>query len=400
MWPEPTSSAAGWRMLQLIDLFKDLDYDITFVSTAQQTDRSFDLSSIGVSTHAIELNNSSFDEFINHLKPDVVMFDRFVSEEQFGWRVAEQLPNTIRILDGEDFHGLRRAREMAYKKDEELSNGHLQNQVTKRELVSMYRCDLTLVISEAEKEIVCQQLGFPESQLLYLPFVFKHKELKALDEFPSFEQRKHFLMVGNYLHAPNANAIQFLKGYIWPLIRKSLPKAELHVYGAYQSHKVQQLHNEKQGFYVMGPAEDIGSTMSNYRVCLAPLRFGAGLKGKLFDAMKTGTPAVMTGVAAEGIFAKMETNGFIVDDYEEFANRAIELYSEVEQWNHFQQNGTQVLQGRFLKSTFLEALENVLKTISNDLNLHRQKHFTGQLFLQETVKASKYLSKWIEAKNK
>lgn len=400
VWPEPTSSAAGWRMLQLIDLFNDLHFEITFVSTAQQTDRSFDLSSIGVSTHAIELNNSSFDEFIIHLKPDVVMFDRFISEEQFGWRVAEQLPKAIRILDGEDFHGLRKAREMAYKEGQKLSIKHLQNQVTKRELVSMYRCDLTLVISEAEKDILKDQLDFPEGQLLYLPFVFKRGILKDIKDLVPFEKRANFIMVGNYLHAPNADAIEFLKNDIWPIIRKALPEAELHIYGAYQSAKVEQLHNKGQGFCLMGPASNIGLTMSNYKVCLAPLRFGAGLKGKLFDAMKTGTPAVMTSIAAEGIFEEMITSGYIADDYELFANQAVKLYSEAEQWNEFQQNGIQVLHSRFLKTTYLKNLEIVVKDISKDLVHHRQEHFTGQLFLQQSIQASKYLSKWIEEKNK
>ena len=400
VWPEPTSSAAGWRMLQLIDLFKDLHFEITFVSTAQQTDRSFDLSSIGVSTHAIELNNSSFDEFMIHLKPDVVMFDRFISEEQFGWRVAEQLPKAIRILDGEDFHGLRKGREMAYKEGQKLNIKHLQNQVTKRELVSMYRCDLTLVISEAEKDILKDQLDFPEGQLLYLPFVFKRGILKDIKDLVPFEKRANFVMIGNYLHAPNADAIEFLKNDIWPIIRKALPEAELHIYGAYQSPKVEQLHNKRQGFCLMGPASDIGLTMSNYKVCLAPLRFGAGLKGKLFDAMKTGTPAVMTSIAAEGIFEEMITSGYIADDYELFANQAVKLYSEAEQWNEFQQNGIQVLHSRFLKTTYLKNLEIVVKDISKDLVHHRQEHFTGQLFLQQSIQASKYLSKWIEEKNK
>ena len=400
VWPEPTSSAAGWRMLQLIDLFKDLHFEITFVSTAQQTDRSFDLSSIDVSTHAIELNNSSFDEFIIHLKPDVVMFDRFISEEQFGWRVAEQLPKAIRILDGEDFHGLRKAREMAYKEGQKLNMKHLQNQVTKRELVSMYRCDLTLVISEAEKDILKDQLDFPEGQLLYLPFVFKREVFKDIKDLVPFEKRANFIMVGNYLHAPNADAIEFLKNDIWPIIRKALPEAELHIYGAYQSPKVDQLHNKRQGFCLMGSTSNIGLTMSNYKVCLAPLRFGAGLKGKLFDAMKTGTPAVMTSIAAEGIFEELITSGYIADDYELFANQAVKLYSEVAKWNEFQQNGIQVLHSRFLKTTYLKNLEIVVKDISKDLVHHRQKHFTGQLFLQQSIQASKYLSKWIEEKNK
>ena len=88
VWPEPKSSAAGSRMMQLIDLFAAANYNITFASTAQNLEFSEDLTYLGISVKSIELNSSSFDEFIKELNPEIVLFDRFMMEEQFGWRVS------------------------------------------------------------------------------------------------------------------------------------------------------------------------------------------------------------------------------------------------------------------------------------------------------------------------
>src|SRR5690606_22494590 len=115
VWPEPKSSAAGSRMMQLINAFQSFGYDITFASACAKTDNAFDLKTLNVQTETIQLNHSSFDDFIKQLQPDVVLFDRFMTEEQFGWRVAEHCPTAMRILDTEDLHGLRKGRQQAFK---------------------------------------------------------------------------------------------------------------------------------------------------------------------------------------------------------------------------------------------------------------------------------------------
>ena len=115
VWPEPTSSAAGWRMLQLVDLFISQGFEITFASAASKSEHSFPLASKGVMEVEIKLNDSSFDEFIKGLNPDVVLFDRFMTEEQYSWRVMQTCPHAIRILDTEDLHFVRQARQEAYK---------------------------------------------------------------------------------------------------------------------------------------------------------------------------------------------------------------------------------------------------------------------------------------------
>ena len=279
VWPEPKSSAAGSRMMHLIEIFQSKAYEITFATSCAKSDNAFDLESIGVTTEAITLNDSSFDVFIKQLDPDIVLFDRFMIEEQYGWRVAEQCPHALRILDTEDLHCLRKGRHQALKDNTVFDIDHLYNDIAKREIASIYRCDLSIMISQVEIEILKHQFKVDEHLLHYLPFLLDSISLITQKELPNYKKREHFITVGNFLHEPNVDGLVHLKENIWPYIRKKLPKAEIHIYGAYESQKAKQLHSEEDGFLIKGFVENINEVMQHYRVCLVPLRYGAGLKG-------------------------------------------------------------------------------------------------------------------------
>ncbi|VAV85234.1 Glutamate synthase [NADPH] large chain, partial [hydrothermal vent metagenome] len=349
VWPEPKSSAAGNRMLQLIHAFQSHNYKITFASPCAKSDNAFNLENIGISQVSIELNNSSFDVFVKELKPDVVLFDRFMMEEQFGWRVAEHCPNALRVLDTEDLQCLRKGRQQAFKDGKPFDDTYLFQDIAKREIASIYRCDLSLIISEVEMTMLQNEFKVDASLLLYLPFMLDEVTDKAISNLPKFEERQHFITIGNFLHAPNYSSVLYLKETIWPLIRKKLPQAELHIYGAYASQKVNQLHHKAEGFLVKGFAKDVNQVMQQTKVCVAPLQFGAGLKGKLVDAMQNGTPCVTTSIGAEGMYGKLGPNGYVVDEAQEFAKKTVELYTNKDLWQEKQHNGFTVINERFNK---------------------------------------------------
>ncbi|MDO7137635.1 glycosyltransferase family 4 protein [Algibacter lectus] len=400
VWPEPKSSAAGSRMMQLIETFKSQDYNITFASPCAKSDNAFNLESIGVLQTAIELNNSSFDTFIKDFNPDFVLFDRFMMEEQFGWRVTENCPNAIKILDTEDLHSLRKGRHQAFKDNILFDKSYLFNDTAKREIASIHRCDLTLIISEAEMDILKNDFKVDEELLLYLPFMLEPISEDAITKLPKFETKQHFITIGNFLHEPNYNAVLYLKDTIWPLIRKQLPQAELHIYGAYASQKVTQLNNEKQGFIIKGFAEDVHTVMQEAKVCLAPIRFGAGLKGKLIDAMQNGTPMVTSTIGAEGMFGDFEPNGFIEDDANSFVNQAIALCKNEVLWSKMQKNGFAIINNRFNSQKHKEMFLSRIESIVDDLNIHRQNNFMGQMLHHHSMQSTKFMSRWIEEKNK
>ena len=400
VWPEPKSSAAGSRILQLIDAFQISDYKITFASPCSKSKNAFDLESIGVSQKTIELNNPSFDVFVKKLNPNVVLFDRFMMEEQFGWRVSEQCPDALRILDTEDLHCLRKGRHLAFKDNKPFDLSYLFNDIAKREIASIYRCDLSLIISESEMQILKNDFKVDEALLVYLPFQLEVINDESFKKLPDFNERQHFVTIGNFLHEPNYNAVLYLKETIWPLIRKQLPKVHLNIYGAYASQKVMQLHNEKYGFLIKGFADDVNQVMKLSKVCLAPIRFGAGLKGKLVDAMQNGTPCVTSTIGAEGMFGALNPNGFIEDNPEEFAKKCVQLYTDEILWKEKQQSGFNIINVRFNKPYFQHKLITIINENVRFLKQKRMNNFTGQMLHHHTIQSTKFMSKWIEEKNK
>jgi len=400
VWPEPESSAAGRRMMDLIDIFQSDGWTITFASSAAQSKHAVDLAAKGIDTVGIEVNDSVFDSFIHDLDPAAVFFDRFITEEQFGWRVAEQCPDAVRILDTEDLHFLRRARKTAANENRPFEyEDLLREETTKREIASIYRCDLSLMISEFEMELLTDFFEVDEELLCYIPFLLDLIKEEDTKEWPSFLERNHFVTIGNFRHPPNWDAVLYLKQQIWPLIRKELPKAELHVYGSYVTKKAKQLHNPGDGFFIKGRAPNARQVVRKARVSLAPLRFGAGLKGKLIEAMQCGTPSVTTNIGAEGLNGTMDWSGHIENNPEKIAAAAVELYSNKSDWISAQENGIRIINERFTDLGFADRLLDRVDTTKQQLNQHRLHNFMGQMLLHHSMASTEYMSRWIEAKN-
>ena len=385
--------------MQVIQLFDEEGYDITFASTAIPSARSVKLEEMGIRVENILLNCPSFDSFISKLKPDIVLFDRYTSEEQFGWRVADHCPDAVRILDTEDLHFLRKARQEAVKENIPVTKAYLFTDTAKRELASILRSDISLIISEAEMELLQTTFGIPNGLLYYLPFLVALSQEK-IEALPKFEERDHFMTIGNFQHAPNTDSVMFLKKEIWPRIKEQLPEAELHIYGAYAPKHIAEMDNTTEGFILKGWTLDVSGVMEKAKVCLAPLRFGAGLKGKLLDAMLNGTPSITTSIGSEGLQGEFSFGGMIEDEINGIVNAAVLLYSEKEPWLEAQKNGFRIVENRFQKASFSEAFKQKIKQLRQNLSSHRTQNFIGQIIQHQSLRATKYMSKWIEEKSR
>ncbi|WP_282018806.1 glycosyltransferase [Salegentibacter mishustinae] len=400
VWPEPNSSAAGSRMLQLLEFFLAENYKITFVTTAARSEFAVDLDKMNIASEVIKMNHPSFDELIKNVQPDLVLFDRFMTEEQFGWRVDENCPEAIKILDTEDLHFLRKTRIEAYKKSLPEEDLYFDAEITKREIASIYRCDLSLIISEAEIKLLQEEFKISSKLLYYLPFQLEPISEEEKINLPGFEQRENFISIGNFLHEPNWNAVLYLKEEIWPLIRRELPGAKLYIYGAYPSQKVWNLHNEKEGFIVKGRTENAEAVMRNAKVCLAPIRFGAGLKGKLIQAMQCGTPAVTTSVGAEGIPGNLAWNGYITNNQQEFAKKAVGLYTEENLWKNAVENGFRIINSRFNKTEHQQEFSKKLAELIQNISVYRRENFVGRMLQHHQHRSTYFMAKFIEEKEK
>lgn len=418
VWPEPNSSAAGSRMLQLIQLFLAQECKVVFASAAAFSEHRFDLGSLGVTEKAIALNCTSFDEFVAELQPDMVLFDRFFTEEQFGWRVEQAWPAALRVLDTEDLHSLRHIRHQLLRASQKQAGSETErnsvlpvsadaaelyalmsaDEMAQREMAAIFRCDLSLIISEFEMMLLRDYFVVPQQLLWYCP-LFAVSANRTSDEL-EFSARQHFVAIGNFRHEPNWDSVLWLKHQLWPGIRAQLPQAELHVYGAYPPPKATQLHNPKQGFYIKGWAENAQDVMRSARVCLAPLRFGAGIKGKLLDAIQVGTPSVTTSTGAEAMHFGLPWAGVIADTPDNFIAAAVDLYQNPAAWSNAQTNGFEILRNHFSCDENGDLLWLRLTSIYTNLVGERQQNFVGQMLRNQYYQSLRFKSLWIEAKNR
>ena len=395
VWPEPTSSAAGWRMLHLIDELKKISNDIHFACAASKSESSHPLHELNVFSHNIVLNDSSFDDFIADLIPDVVVYDRFITEEQFSWRVKQVFPNIVSVLDTEDLHFVRRARTTAFKTNAEVN---YDTPDCYRELSSIYRTDLSIIISKFEYNLLINHFNIPSKQLLYLPFIENEISNETREKLLNFSSRKDFMFIGNFIHEPNYQTVHQLKK-IWSSIKKRLPNTQLHIYGAYASHKVLQLNNANDGFIIKGKADDVNEIMQKYRVLVAPIPFGAGLKGKFIDGFRNSLPNVTSKIGAEGMSAE-NWSGFIAENETDFIDAVCKLYNDEKEWNRAVANGFDILNNEYSAKIWNGVLKDVVLKIYGNIELHRNNLFIQKILWQNGLQATKYMSLWIEQKNK
>lgn len=398
VWPESNSSAAGQNMFSLLSLLRRWGFSVIFTTAAAPSAHADNTQDIGVELQTIALNDSSFDKTVARIQPDIVVFDRYMSEEQFSSRVRKICPNALHILNTEDLHSLRNARHEAIKRGENIAQAKLNTALAQREVAAILRCDVSLIISKVELDLLINTYSVPASQLHYFPL---QQPLPKTDNAPTFSQRQHFITVGNFKHAPNWDAVLHLKQEIWPVIRKKLPESQLHIYGAYPPKKATQLHSPSTGFLIKGWIEDIETVMASARVCVAPLRFGAGIKGKLLTAMCFATPSVTTHVGAEGIAESQAWPGAVSEDIEQFSAYAIDLYKNAERWQQASHQ-SQVLVNQYREQQHISQ-QALLETIMYNLE-HlpdvRQAHFLQSMLWHHSLRASQFMTQWIEAKNK
>ncbi len=197
VWPEPRSSAASGHVMQILDTFLQQGWDITFSSPAGPGEHKADLTALGIREVPIELNNSSFDVFIRELAPDIVLFDQFMMEEQFGWRVEKQCPDALRVLETSDLQSLRHARHQRLKerlKDDPDNQDFsalfapalreefelmADTDLAKREVAALYRCDLNLMISEVEIQLLVEQFQVPGELLHWCPLMLAPRAVRS-----------------------------------------------------------------------------------------------------------------------------------------------------------------------------------------------------------------------------
>ncbi|XP_034490376.1 uncharacterized protein LOC117794024 [Drosophila innubila] len=187
--------------MQILESFLTQGWDITFSSPATIGEHKADLPALGIAECAIELNNSSFDDFICELAPDIVLFDRFMMEEQFGWRVENAAPTPCACWKPPT------CKACATHVTSEEFRLMAETDLAKREIAAIYRCDISLMISDVEIRLLTEHFKVPAALLHWCPLMLE----PPTEPFAPFEDRAHFLSIGNFRHAPNWDAVLWMK---------------------------------------------------------------------------------------------------------------------------------------------------------------------------------------------
>ncbi len=376
-------------------------YEVRALSSCKDNSHREALEQFGVPTFQCDPNDSRFDAELLEYRPDIVIFDRFMLEEQFGWRVRQHCPDAVRVLDTVDLHALRRSRQKKIENGESsctLSSEDFQSEDALREVSAIFRSDLSLLVSNFERSLLSSRYQVPEEMLSLTRMHYRTPENQH-----DFEQRNNFVTIGNFRHAPNADSYRVLHQKIWKPLRRALsdlglPGVELHIYGAYPTREFLDLDDPSTGFRVLGWVPNAQETLSRYRVNLAPLRFGAGIKGKISDGWAVGTPCVGTSIAAEGMCENLEFGGLISDEWDNFITSAALLYAERAEWVQAQARGNTIIESLYSEGTTIPAMLNALTGALAAREQRRSRNMIGAMLWQNQLRSTEYFSRWIEVK--
>lgn len=419
VWPEPTSSAAGVRVLSLAKSFMKRGAQIYWGATCKPSSFQEDLEKLGIRTREILLNDSSFNDWVKDVAPDGVVFERFVVEEQFSFRVREVAPRAWMACDTSDLHSIRRAREAWVRKNladsasldlREIRNPKsmavewLWNDDTFRELSSIHRMDLNWVVSFEEARWLVDFFGVAPEKVFVLPIDLG---LDRVERQVERSERSEHACIGNFRHSPNLDAVRFLKSHLWPAVRAKLPHAKISIYGAYPSKEAMGWNSPQTGFSVRGPAEDSRVTLSKAISLVAPLRFGAGVKGKILDSWSVGTPVVTTEIGAEGILpigqaTACELPGFSIDDW---VNAIVRLEADSQHWKGVSDRGIAAFNAVYSSQPVDAFFESSFRRLSSLGSSSIKKgsesgQWTQALLWSNQLRSTEYFSRWIEEKNR
>ena len=260
-----------------------------------------------------------------------------------------------------DLHFLRMSREAELQSDKVKQKA--ADEMKQLELAAIRAVDTSIVHSTAELEIL--RLSLPDAKLHVLPLIMDTKGTSK-----TFVERRDIVFIGGYQHTPNVDAVQYFVAEIMPLLRKQLPGVRFYVVGSKPPAEIQALASED--VIITDFVEDLTPLLDKMRISVAPLRYGAGIKGKIGTAMTVGLPVVATSLAAEGMSLTDGENISVADGPEAFANAVAKIYQDEVLWNRISQNGLAFAD----KAWGAEAAWGILAAILGDLtiNVKRSAH--------------------------
>ena len=245
------------------------------------------------------------------------------------------------IYDTIDLHYLRlkRAWELSAKQSPESAKNWQQMQA--RELRLASQADLTITVTAIEQEILQAQLEPKKPVFTNKVAVVPNIHFSYQGDIPSFHERSGILFIGSYNHPPNVDAVLWLCQKIMPLVWQKQPDLKVTLIGSNVTPEVKALAGDR--ITVAGYINDVSSYFLSHKLSVSPLRYGAGMKGKIGQSLEYSLPVVSTEIGTEGINLQPEEHILEANNTEEFAKQILRLYNDVNLWNSLSFNSWQAI---------------------------------------------------------
>lgn len=350
--PTPDQDSGSLRMTNLMRLLREAGWRVSFLpdNWAHAEKYTEGLQSLGVEA----LYHPFFGDPAAWLRDngaalDAVVLSRHYVASNYLDLVRVYAPRATVIFDTVDLHYLREQRSAELEGNAELARQAAATREAEFEL--MRECDITLVVSPVEKAILAREV--PEARVEVLSNVHEIYGLRR-----GYAERSDLVFVGGFQHPPNVDAMQWFVREVFPLVQARAPQIRLHVIGSKVVDEILALASER--VIVHGYVEDIAPYMDGCRVSVAPLRVGAGVKGKVNMAMSYGLPVVATTTAVEGMHVQAGSDVLVADAPADFAEAIVRLYADETLWNTLSANGLANVRAHFSFDAARAALKVIL----------------------------------------
>ncbi|WP_017972702.1 glycosyltransferase [Actinopolyspora halophila] len=356
--PRPNYDSGSMRMWRLLEQLVFIGARVVFFPNnhAALEPYTTDLQRLGITVLADERLQQAF---LDEAGSEITL--ALLSRPQVAWSVLEQLrlnaAQAVIAYDTVDMHFLRlqRQAELAESEAEHERGGALRQKAfasRQMELGLVRSCDVTFVVSEAEQRLLSETVEDADVRVLS-----NVHDVRGSVEGP--ESRRDVLFVGGFDHPPNIDAARWAAEEIMPLVRERCPGARLHIVGSNPTEEITRLRGS--GVEVHGWVDDLSAVYDAARVSLAPLRFGAGVKGKVGESLAVGVPVVATELAMEGIRLEPTRDVLVADDAPGLAEEVVRLLTDDAEWRRLSEAGRSGVRAQFGPEVALAELKRLVK---------------------------------------
>lgn len=351
--PTPDLDSGSFRMRKILDCLLGMGLEVVFAADQAPVDRRYvsELEAIGI--HCLTGRSATLRQLMSRgAEFGSVILSRPAVCERYLPLIRAFATGATLLYDTVDLHWLRLERGALVAEDPKPIL-EAANHYRRLELANARAADITIAITDDERELLLQRDA--RLQVSVIPNIHE-----LATDTPPFERRSGLFFIGSFAHSPNIEAVHYLVAEIMPRLRQALPDVRLNLVGSLMPDEIAALASDQVN--PIGYVEDVSACFNESRLFVAPLLHGAGMKGKVGQALSFGLPVVTTGIGAEGIGLRDYHSALISDDPQGIAERIIACYQDPALWQKLSDNGRQVIDEQFSPATVSQRIAELLQT--------------------------------------